>query len=438
MIDDRWNSGAYSGAFKRVMTYSYLISLPLIFIYASGNVIIKYHEGFVQIPGHGIVPKPYQLWEKWAQDTIFPLMLCFSVGWSLEMVTHLEELCFWLFLVNSGSSQQNWFQSMYFKTWIVGSTVAVIYMPLVTILTRNDHLRSEAFTFLAGSLGSLSLTVWFLPILWTFPSFLHNLRMEGVDVATIVRLTKFSELNAIRVVMRFLFTVPLLILGVDGVRPHNHINESMLWVDFCTMLAGFGCAISSGITLVIFFPRSIEGEIAAKDAAKERKRTRSYAHSQSLGDVESAHHEQFNYPPRAPDTPQTGGTYLLTSSPKKRPLSIQSEDYKVDIDGVPYTHHAPQHMTERRDWEHDEEEERDVPMSLPQNTRPLRANHRQEIDTDKKNASSSTLTESNLSAHNIRTRGSNINPMIANFTSPIDLYSGPAVQNESKLTFSRR
>lgn len=70
---------------------------------------------------------------------------------------------------------------------------------------------------------------------------------EGVDTATIVRLTKFSELNVsvppimfqlylvvtkgqtIRVVFRFLFTVPLLILGVDGVRPHVHINESMLW-----------------------------------------------------------------------------------------------------------------------------------------------------------------------------------------------------------------
>ncbi|PPR03335.1 hypothetical protein CVT24_012575 [Panaeolus cyanescens] len=427
----KWNSGAYSGAFKRIMTYSYLITVPLIFAYASGNVIIKYHEGFIQLDGHGIIPKPYQLWEPWAQDTIFPLMLCFSVGWSLEMVTHLEELCFWLFLVNSGSSQQNWFQSMYFKTWIVGSTVAVIYMPLVTILTRNDHLRSEAFTFLAGSLGSLSLTVWFLPVLWTFPKFLHNLRMEGVDVATIVRLTKFSELNTIRVVMRFMFTVPLLILGVDGVRPHTHINESMLWVDFCTMIAGFGCAISSGITLVIFFPRSIEGEIAAKDAAKERKRSRSFAHSQSLGDVESAHHEQFNYPPPTPtaNVAQHGDTYPLTEA------QMQSDDYKV-TPIVPYQQQA----SARREWsmDHDEDEERDIPTSLPQTGRPFRANQRQETDSDKKNASSSTLTESNLSAHNVRMRGASINPMISNFTSPIDLYSGPGVQNESRLTFNRR
>lgn len=62
-----------------------------------------------------------------------------------------------------------------------------------------------------------------------------------------MRLTKFSELNVlvnnllenicclrpssqmIRVVFRFLFTIPILILGVDGVRPHHHINEVVFW-----------------------------------------------------------------------------------------------------------------------------------------------------------------------------------------------------------------
>ena len=56
-------------------------------------------------------------------------------------VTHLEELCFWLFLVNSGSVQQDWFRSLYFKTWIVGSVIAITYMPLVTIFTRSDPLK---------------------------------------------------------------------------------------------------------------------------------------------------------------------------------------------------------------------------------------------------------------------------------------------------------
>ncbi|KAF5320882.1 hypothetical protein D9619_001609 [Psilocybe cf. subviscida] len=421
----RWDSGAGSGAFKRVMTYSYLITIPMILTYAAGNAAIKYHEGFIAHPTLGIIPKPYQLWEKSAQDTIFPLMLLFSVGWGLEMVTHLEELCFWLFLVNSGSSQQSWFKSFYFRTWIVGSSLAVAYMPIVTCVTKSklDPLKSEAFTFLAGSLGSLSLTLWFTPILWTFPAFLRNLKDEGVDTATIVRLTKFSELNTIRVVFRFLFTVPLLILGVDGVRPHNHINESMLWTDFLIMVAGFGCVISSGITLVltlssqIFFPRSIEGEIAARDEAKERKRMRSLGHSTSMAD--SIHRQNSSH--RASTV---GGTYLLTSSPVKQNFDLHSFDGHdaASLNGTT-------HRLDRTHFENDES--KDVAAALPS----LKPNRKKGQDIEMSRIES--LTESNLSVHNLR--GNNINPMISNFKSPIDFSHAEGQNvNSSRLTFNRR
>ena len=89
----------------------------------------------------------------------------------------------------------------------------------------------------------MSLTLWFMPILWTFPTFINNLvsvlyppsgscvvltrsqKKNGVDTRTIVRLTTFHELNCLRVVFRFLFVAPLLVLAVDGVRPHQHVNE---------------------------------------------------------------------------------------------------------------------------------------------------------------------------------------------------------------------
>ncbi|KAG2153375.1 hypothetical protein DEU56DRAFT_482340 [Suillus clintonianus] len=268
----KWNHGPYSGAFKRVMTYSYLTSIPLIAIYVVGFAIIKYSYGFTVIPGIGITPTPYELWSDSARSAILPLYLCFSVAWALEMVTHLEELCFWLFLIHSGSAKQDWFRSLYFKTWAIGSVVAVILMPLVTIFTRGDPYKCEAYTFLVGSLGSLSLTIWFLPILWTFPTFLEGLKQADVDTNTIVRLTKFHELNCIRIFFRFLFTVPFVILGIDGIRPHQHINDKMFPTDLLGMIAAVGCVVSSGITLIIFFPRSIKGEMANREAARERRR----------------------------------------------------------------------------------------------------------------------------------------------------------------------
>jgi len=172
------------------------------------------------------------------------------------MVTHLEELCFWLFLTNTRSAQQNWFRSKFFYIWMIGSVCAITYMPVVTALGRDDPLKCEAWTFLAGSLGSMTLTIMFLPVLYIFPSFLRNLETQGVDQATVVRLTGFQELNRVRVFFRFMFTGTFLVLGADGVRPHHHVNESMFWTDFLAMIGAFGCCVSSALTLVIFFPRS--------------------------------------------------------------------------------------------------------------------------------------------------------------------------------------
>ena len=61
----------------------------------------------------------------------------------LWALTHAcaTELCFWLFVLNAGPTQKDWFNSMYFKTWVAGSVTAILYMPLVAIFTRADPLK---------------------------------------------------------------------------------------------------------------------------------------------------------------------------------------------------------------------------------------------------------------------------------------------------------
>ena len=426
----KWNSGS-SGTFKRVMTYSYLLTIPLLSSYAIGFCVIKYIEGFVFLPPYGVIPKPQKLWSQSAQDAVFPLMLLFSIGWSLEMVTHLEELCFWLFLVNASSSQQNWFQSMYFKSWVFGSIIAVVYMPLVTIFTRTDPLKSEAYTFLAGSLGDLSLTLWFTPILWTFPGFLRNLKSEGVDMKTMVRLTKFSELNTIRIVFRFLFVVPLLILAVDGIRPHVHVNDKMFATDLLVMTAGFGAAISSALTLVIFFPRSIEGEIADKEASMERKRNRSFGRTGTVDEsrfqTQSNMTQSIRTSYHHPSSP-TGGSYLLTAPVVKKDYFQDNND--VFADGAAPGIVPRSHSTDKQHWEESEE---DVVADLP----PIRPNRRKGNNEVQLGGIDRRLTENNLSKHNLK--ASNVNPLLHNFTSPINLMENDVGdrRKESWLTFSR-
>lgn len=64
------------------------------------------------------------------------------IGLSIENY-HLE-LCFWLFLVNSGSAHQDWFHSLYFKVWALGSCIALLAMPLITIFARQEVYKVGA------------------------------------------------------------------------------------------------------------------------------------------------------------------------------------------------------------------------------------------------------------------------------------------------------
>ncbi|KAL5531755.1 hypothetical protein ACEPAF_5317 [Sanghuangporus sanghuang] len=266
----KWSNAPYSGAFKRIMTYTYLITIPLIMIYSFGFTFIKYKEGFVDVGGT-ITPKPYTLWNKGYRDAIFPLMMVFSFAWSFEMVTHLEELCFWYFLITAGPAQPDWFHSPYFRIWILGSIAAMTYVPVVTIAYRDNPLGCEARMFTSGSVGDLILTLAFIPILFRFPGFIRKVKAEGVDPSIIVRLRKFYELNVIRIIFRFLMQVPLLSLGVDGLKPHNHeLNESLFWTDLLSTIAALGCVFSSVCTLLIFFPRSYEAEYHAKELSHRR------------------------------------------------------------------------------------------------------------------------------------------------------------------------
>lgn len=264
----KWNRGN-SGAFKRVMTYSYLTSVPLLMLYSITMTVIKYQEGYVAIPGYGIVPKPYQLWTHPQRNWIEAIYIAFSVAWALEIVSHLEELCFWLFLINVGAAQTSWFRSIHFKCWVVGSLAAITGLPILAVFTRENPLKCEAWTIFAGSIGSLLITLWFLRVLWLFPAFLRRVKNEGAEPEVVVRLSTFHELNIIRVVFRFMFVLPLLTLSADGIKAnHNHINENPFWTDLLAMLGGIGCIVSSIITLLIFFPRSIAKEAGYKPRQK--------------------------------------------------------------------------------------------------------------------------------------------------------------------------
>ncbi|KZT72359.1 hypothetical protein DAEQUDRAFT_743784 [Daedalea quercina L-15889] len=254
----RWSSGRQPGAFKRVMTYSYLASVPLFTVYSVAYTVLKYREGFIILPPDTIFPRPIEMYTDPSRAWVLPLNFIFSFAWALELVTHLEELAFWLYLLHQTPEKGEWFESWEYKFWYWGSIVSIIGMPLACLITRKNLNTVDAYIFLCGSCGSLSTTVVFLYVLWRFPRFIRHVKAEGADPTVVVRLATFYQLNLARVVFRFFFTVPLLMLALDGITGSSHpLNSHLYVVHFLVMIGGVGCFVSSAITLLIFFPRSI-------------------------------------------------------------------------------------------------------------------------------------------------------------------------------------
>jgi len=385
----RWNKGPYSGAFKRIMTYTFLITIPLLMVYSIGMTILSYKMGYIDLPGIGTMPLPVDLWPEYYHRMFFPLNLIFSIAWGFEIITHLEELCFWLFLVNAGSVQQDWFRSFYFKVWSVGSIMAVVYMPVTTIVTRSDPIKTVAATFLAGSISDLILNLNNLTVLYKFPTFLRELKSEGVDIGTIVRLTTFYELNYIRVLFRFLFTVPLLILGVDGLTNALAVNMSLFASEFLAFLGGVGCMVSAGMTLVVFFPRSVSTEIKAKEATREKSLHHNASFRSSLRSDKDSY-----YTPTTPPAAAKGMSFELPREAGFIKASTLA-DPEAQLKPVPFHAFAPNRRL-------------DSGATVEGGVRVM------------------GLTEGNVARHNYQS--TNVHPFVHNFTSPIDLMHGDSYQ----------
>ncbi|KAG8874124.1 hypothetical protein FRB97_006114 [Tulasnella sp. 331] len=257
-----WELGRQNnGAFKKIMTFSYLLAVPLIFVRSFIMMYIKYHVGYSFIPGYGYIPVPWQLWPEHYKRLIFPAQMCFALAWSLEFVSHLEELCFWLFLTRVSILHTSWFNSWNCWIWAGGSVAGLIVMPIVAVMTRSDPLVNEAYISLVGSIVSTIITLAFFRVIYIFPDFMDRVKTEGAGQEVVTRLQTFHALNMIRVAFRSIFVLSILILAADGVHPHTHpINQSSLWADFLSLVGGIGCVISSSLTLLIFFPRSMPRE----------------------------------------------------------------------------------------------------------------------------------------------------------------------------------
>lgn len=73
--------------------------------------------------------------------------------------------------------------------------IAVLGMPLVTLMKRRDLESCLAWIFLSGSSAGAVTTVCFLYVMARFPRFIRQVKTEGADPEVVVRLGTFYHMN---------------------------------------------------------------------------------------------------------------------------------------------------------------------------------------------------------------------------------------------------
>jgi len=388
------------GAFKRIMTYSYLVAIPLLLTWTVGFTVIKYKEGFITLPTGAVLPKPFGLWTPHHQAAYFPLNMAWAFSWVADTLSHLEELCFWFFLIRAGPLPTPWFKSKYFKIWMGGSILSMISVVTATSVTKSDPLKNEAWLQITGTFFGLLITIGFLPILWVFPKFIKTVKSEGADMDAVIRLVKFHDLNIVRIIFRFMFVIPGFILAVDGLRPHTHlVNASMIYTDILAMTAGVGFIVQSSITLTIFFPRNLELEtnrwLHASSAPRQQvtlPKTIKQIFKQSSQESKDTLQLEPHHPKQ----------YLLTDSPISSKVEISMQP------SLSYVNYPPHSNSP---W-------------VDEHCIPLRGAQHQLHHT----GNSLGLYDPNLGVVSKDT--SQLNPLALYYTSPIDLLDVPRVRTQ--------
>ncbi|KAL8283449.1 hypothetical protein RQP46_005859 [Phenoliferia psychrophenolica] len=232
-------AGRSREAFKRVMVILYIIGSPAFAVQGGVYAWIKYEHGFLPLALSGM-PVPYEFWPARHQRLILPLQYINAAAWTTELIVHLEELMFFLHLIELEPSSPPWFESTYFKIVCIGAVFSLLGTFGPVALYSNDPLKAEAVLYLIGSSFILLSNFLFFKVFWAFPGFLANLKLAGGNSEVVIRLKAFHELNKIRVAARFTFGVPLFILSVDGLTSKK-LNHSLAWTDILllTGLIGF-------------------------------------------------------------------------------------------------------------------------------------------------------------------------------------------------------
>ncbi|KAG5636423.1 hypothetical protein H0H81_008133 [Sphagnurus paluster] len=245
----RWDAGRQPGAFKRVMTYSYLGTVPLLVIFSVAITVIKFKEAS---PISKVSPRQGPS----AAAILIAKYHCSHPDATSAIPAHrvcLAELTFWVFLLNQGPGKREWFASWEFRVWTIGCVATLTGMPMTVLATRQDIDTCLAYIFLVGSAAGTSTTLCFSYVLLRFPWFIRHVKAEGAEPDVVVRLATFYQLNIF---------FPRSITRESGYHPRANSNTNTHSISLPTQIHSHGTKSRSQTRIQ---DKPVVVEVASKD-----------------------------------------------------------------------------------------------------------------------------------------------------------------------------
>ncbi|OCF37284.1 hypothetical protein I316_01193 [Kwoniella heveanensis BCC8398] len=201
--------------FRVLLTWMLMVSTMGIFVWAVGWA--------------GAIPYPSEMFEQKYVNLNVPLMIIFNVAFSIQASLNAEEGLYWYHLmraVRQPKTARAWQSSSFFYAWIIITIVCTTLQSGVGWVFKRKLDLNDQMAKTMTVHGSIEFAVMLAAsiVIWQFPAFLRDVKASGAGPDVRSRLHFYHEANKIRTFFRALFSICMIILGVDGMTDAKRVN----------------------------------------------------------------------------------------------------------------------------------------------------------------------------------------------------------------------
>ncbi|WVN89877.1 uncharacterized protein L203_105107 [Cryptococcus depauperatus CBS 7841] len=246
--------------FRVLLTWMLLLSTASLFTWAAGWCWIKYKLKWIYIPNIGAMPYPPQLYTQKYINLNIPFMIVFNFAFSLQTSLNAEEGLYWYHLmraVRQPKSARSWLTSSFFYAWIVISIISTTLQCCIGWIHKGtlDLTHQLSVVLTVDGLVELVVMTFASVVIWRFPAFLATVKASGAGPEVRSRLHFYHEANKVRTFFRFLFSVGMIVLGIDGLTKQR-IANTPLASDLVSQVVFGSYFFILIISILLYLPRN--------------------------------------------------------------------------------------------------------------------------------------------------------------------------------------